>query len=597
MSSDVSINEPIDDQYNTVLHKAVKKGDEKKTLKLLKRGANPNIPDLGHLRTLHLAVKYGHLHLIPILVEYGANLDLKTHEGYRAIHMLVESPKQIECLEQLLALGADINIRDSSGNNLLFLFLKSDIKDVSLFKKLLENGADVKNTDLLRSNGLHILASKKKINSCITKVIAEGLIAQGIDVNAKDFFGETPLHLASHGNNAELLSILLHNNARMDLVNDKNMTAFQTAVEAKNSTALLVRGFIKRSHHIPIDDPVDDQRNTALHVAVKKGDEKKCLKLLKRGADPDARNIEGLTTLHMAVKYGHLELMKILVEYGADTELQTNLGYRSIHMVMESPNRIECLEKLLALRADINRRDCMGNSILFLLLKSDIKEITFFKKLLKHGANVNNRDTLKSTGLHILASKINISSYLTKVIAESLIAGGINVDAKDFFGDTPLHLAAFGNNPQLLTILLRNNARLDLVNDKNLTAFELAVEFQNGDAVFAMLKHAVLNSYIGKPNDEKMMKNIMSDLELLTCFERLKKELDILKRKKILDFTVYEILCKKVEEIMDYTRGVDNFVVLSHPFVVWSSFNREIVINWNLAKNTARDVPIREVLI
>ena len=127
---------------------------------------------------------------------------------------------------------------------------------------------------------------------------------QEVDVNAYNFYGQTPLHRAVLNNNDEMVESLLKRGA------DPNK---------RNSAQAL---FPER---------------TPLYEAVLENDHSIVRLLLKYGADPNLRTsdmepIPGLTALFGAVGMGNLHMARILLEQGADPllvfrgELQGNQG-------------------------------------------------------------------------------------------------------------------------------------------------------------------------------------------------------------------------------------------------------------------------------
>jgi ankyrin repeat protein len=65
------------------------------------------------------------------------------------------------------------------------------------------------------------------------------------------------------------------------------------------------------------------------------GDVKKVKKLLKEGADVNAKDEFGWTPLHGAAILGHIEVVKLLLEHGADPNIKNNGGKTAIDFALE----------------------------------------------------------------------------------------------------------------------------------------------------------------------------------------------------------------------------------------------------------------------
>jgi hypothetical protein len=58
---------------------------------------------------------------------------------------------------------------------------------------------------------------------------------------------------------------------------------------------------------------------------------RKANKLLKKGADIEARDEKGMTPLHIALMVGHTEMVKFLLEKGADVNARDDNGWTPLH--------------------------------------------------------------------------------------------------------------------------------------------------------------------------------------------------------------------------------------------------------------------------
>ena len=154
----------------TPLHFAARIGNKRIIKLLLSKGANVNAqtkagtpPQLGidePLTTystninavpiidtdkgytpLHFAARHNHLHVVKLLLEYGAKVDSTIKHGAATLLILAVSWSGVKIVEPILKLGANVNSTDEYGETALHKACRSDSKEVVM--ALVEHGSDV----------------------------------------------------------------------------------------------------------------------------------------------------------------------------------------------------------------------------------------------------------------------------------------------------------------------------------------------------------------------------------------------------------------------------------------------------------------------
>ncbi|CAM8888293.1 hypothetical protein QQ045_025876 [Rhodiola kirilowii] len=112
-----------DDRGWTQLHVGARKGDVKEVKRLLKEGTDANVPAWGPksqgVTPLHLAAEGGHLRIMDLLLEHGANIDARTKGscGWTPLHIAAKERKR-QAVKFLVENGAFLpdNIDDTRFN-------------------------------------------------------------------------------------------------------------------------------------------------------------------------------------------------------------------------------------------------------------------------------------------------------------------------------------------------------------------------------------------------------------------------------------------------------------------------------------------------
>jgi ankyrin repeat protein len=125
-----------------------------------------------------------------------------------------------------------------------------------------------------------------------------------------------------------------------------------------------------------------------------------------------------------------------------------------------------------------------GETPLHLAVRYGHKDVAEF--LLEHKADVNAKNNVGGTPLHVVANS---------VVAAPLLANKADVNARDDDGDTPLHSAAFSNHKDVAELLLANNAAVDAKNNNGRTPLAEALSESGTDVAELLLaKGADINS-------------------------------------------------------------------------------------------------------
>ena len=210
--------------------------------------------------------------------------------------------------------------------------------------------------------------------------------------------------------------------------------------------------------------------DSPLFEAVRKGDKATVEALLAKGADVNARNIDGRTSLHLAAYSGQKDIAELLLAQGADVNSKTQTlwddsGRTPLHETAYSGKK-DIAEWLITNGADVNAKAANGETPLHRAVNTGEKDIV--QLLLAKGADVNAKTTWGATPLFVAVESGQ------KVIAELLLAKGADVNAITTDGRTPLLVASYRANKDFTDLLdahklkqarLLEEARLRMLED------------------------------------------------------------------------------------------------------------------------------------
>ncbi|MGB9181162.1 MAG: ankyrin repeat domain-containing protein [Pyrinomonadaceae bacterium] len=134
---------------------------------------------------------------------------------------------------------------------------------------------------------------------------AKALLERGVNPNAKDAEGRTPLTEATYNQHADVVKLLLEKGADPTLKKNDGATAASFA-ESKGNKQIMELF----------------EQSKSLVEAGSKGDNKKVKELLDKGVGPNVRWGDGRTALTEAAWNGHAETVKLLLESGADPKIK-----------------------------------------------------------------------------------------------------------------------------------------------------------------------------------------------------------------------------------------------------------------------------------
>ncbi|KAK8006083.1 hypothetical protein PG991_012380 [Apiospora marii] len=190
-----------------------------------------------------------------------------------------------------------------------------------------------------------------------------------------------------------------------------------------------------------------------------------CKALIEHGADINFRNHKGRTALFHA----NSDVIKLLLESGADIQTQDDEGFAPLHFPLDG----EAVETYVSSGIPVNAIGGCGMSPLMCVCKS---QWPYFNenvaRLVELGADPTFVSPHGQTVLHFIAVQYNGQGSLLKL----LVAKGLDVNAQDVFGMTPLHYASYNpHKKDLVKPLLDEGADPTIRDRQGRTAFHLFI--------------------------------------------------------------------------------------------------------------------------
>ncbi len=256
------IEAKLQDSQMTPLCCAVAQGHLDTARVLLAKGAKVNARPFGGT-LVHIAMRMGHRDMVRLLLTKGLQLPPIHEAAYFG---------DLDTVRVLVSDGSSVNAKDAAGYMPLHCALCGGHKDI--VRLLLSKGANV-----------NAKTADDRAPLCFAQTLdmAELLIKEGADANARIEFGSTVLHSAVSHRDVQIVELLLNHGA------DANAKA--------GGRAWSCGGW------------------TILHLACKEGNKAMVELLLAKGLDVTARTDKGDTPMSLAKDNGHIQVVQLLVQH------------------------------------------------------------------------------------------------------------------------------------------------------------------------------------------------------------------------------------------------------------------------------------------
>lgn len=189
--------------------------------------------------------------------------------------------------------------------------------------------------------------------------------------------------------------------------------------------------------------------------------------LLKKGADPNARNGLEFTPLFIAAASHQTDVMKALLDAGAKLDADSTYGTALSFAALGG--NVEGASLLISKGADVDVTRGDGSSVLMMASVSGATPIV--AELIQKKADVNAANDDGATALSLAARQGHID------IGRKLIDAGAKVNTADAEQQTPLMEAAKNGHTEFVKLLLQKGAKPNARDLKGRTALLLAAAY------------------------------------------------------------------------------------------------------------------------
>jgi len=301
--------------------------------------------------------------------------------------------------------------------------------------------------------------------------VARALLDHGADLETTDAERTTPLMWACFRQHRDVALFLIKRGACIGFQDYYGSTALHYICDrGDHDHSTVVEKLLEKG--ADVNAACDEKLGTPLHCAANMGKVESMRLLLANGSDWNAKDIESITPLHEAVGNNHLEAVRLLLDCGADIEAKEVLGLTPLHVV----NSLEVTEELLRRGANIFERafydltpfesannisisqrilrhyrdlivETHGRLSIHAILK-EAKYVKVIEELEEDGdggdeeENEENEDViLRVTMVSLPLGKIHIEMMLDSLLQVLLSQDPDMIRAQDTHRLTPLHIA------------------------------------------------------------------------------------------------------------------------------------------------------------
>jgi ankyrin repeat protein len=147
--------------------------------------------------------------------------------------------------------------------------------------------------------------------------------------------------------------------------------------------------------------------------AVTRGDLVAIKTVLDKGANVNAKDVEGSTALMVAANEGQVQIVRLLLKKGADVNATSPYvaggGWTAVKAAACAGNS-EVVRLLINKGSDVNAKDDEGMTALIHAAKGEAGDLGIVKMLLEKGAEVNTKDQYGRTALMHAAAAGNLEA-------------------------------------------------------------------------------------------------------------------------------------------------------------------------------------------